>query len=62
MIRAKPIKITIELTTIITINLTEASLSWESWEQFNLWRLISAQAVPIEEYIQILPRLNTKSK
>lgn len=40
----------------------EASLNWESWEQFNLWRLISAQAVSIEDYISILPRLNSQSE
>lgn len=41
---------------------TEASLNWESWEQYCVWKLICAQSVPIENYINILPKLDTKSK
>lgn len=40
----------------------EASLNWESWEQYCVWKLINAQSVPIENYITILPKLETKSK
>lgn len=38
----------------------ESSLTWESWEQYCVWKLISAQSVPIENYISILPKLDTK--
>lgn len=38
------------------------SLTWETWEQYCLWKIISAQGVPVENYMNIIPRLNPKGK
>ena len=34
------------------------SLSWETFEQFCFWQLISAHGIPIETLVSILPGLN----
>lgn len=40
----------------------DASLEWESFEQFCLWQLISAQNIPIEFILPILPKLEFSGK
>lgn len=43
-------------------NLIRSSLEWPSWEQFSLWKIISAQNVPIESYLPMLEGLSAKRK
>lgn len=40
--------------------LIETSLKWDSWDQYCVWKIITAQSVPVENYINILPKLDTK--
>ncbi|XP_046679280.1 integrator complex subunit 3-like [Homalodisca vitripennis] len=35
-----------------------ASLSWETFEQFCLWQLVTAHGIPIDYVMPILPRLD----
>ncbi|GFY70429.1 integrator complex subunit 3 [Trichonephila inaurata madagascariensis] len=39
------------------LSVLNASLEWESFEQFCLWQLISAQNIPIEYILPMLPKL-----
>lgn len=44
------------------IPLIEASLNWESWEQYCVWKLISASSISPEKYMSIIPKLDCKGK
>ncbi|XP_069697263.1 integrator complex subunit 3 isoform X2 [Periplaneta americana] len=41
--------------------LLSASLSWETFEQYCLWQLVTAQGIPISYILPILPRLEFSS-
>jgi integrator complex subunit 3 len=39
------------------VSIINASLEWETFEQFCLWQLISAHNIPIESILPVLPKL-----
>lgn len=39
------------------VALLSASLTWETFEQFCLWQLVTAHGIPINYVLPILPRL-----
>jgi len=41
--------------------LLSASLSWETFEQYCLWQLVTAHGIPIDYVLPILPRLEFSS-
>ena len=41
---------------------TDASLDWETLEQYFLWQLISAHNIPVEHIMPILPKLDFTRK
>lgn len=41
--------------------LLSASLSWETFEQYFLWQLVTAHGIPIDYVLPILPRLEFSS-
>ena len=42
--------------------LSDASLEWETLEQYFLWQLITAHNIPVEHIMPILPKLDFHSK
>lgn len=42
--------------------LIKQSFNWPSWEQYNLWKIISAQSVAIESYLPLLEQLKPRRK
>ena len=47
--------VTIVLHFIDYLACSEASLEWETFEQFSVWQLLAAEAPPVEELLKILP-------
>lgn len=41
---------------------TETSLNWDSWEQYTFWKILTAQSVPLENFLSIIKSLNAESK
>ena len=41
---------------------TDASLEWETIEQYFLWQLISVHNIPVEHIMPILPKLEFVSE
>ena len=41
---------------------TDASLDWETIEQYFLWQLISVHNIPVESIMPILPKLEFVSE
>lgn len=39
------------------ISILNASLEWETFEQFCLWQLIAAHNIPVDYVLPILPKL-----
>lgn len=39
-------------------NVVDASLQWETIEQYFLWQLISVHTIPVEHIMPILPKLD----
>ena len=42
--------------------ISDASLEWETLEQYFLWQLITAHNIPVEHIMPILPKLDFHSK
>lgn len=42
--------------------MSDASLNWETFEQFCLWQLISAHSIGVESILPVLPKLEFQGK
>ena len=46
------------VTIVCVCDLIDASLQWETIEQYFLWQLISVHTIPVEHIMPILPKLD----